>query len=114
MRIPLPLFASILLLVSACSELPQPEEKIDAAPVLLAALACPETVTWTMTSVCGSDKSDAETKAVNATKPNYSCADPCVLNVVGTAGAAGGRCALQRNPPKFGVKYDVDLLITCR
>ena len=82
--------------------------------VKLALLKCPDTVTWTMRGVCGANKTDAEQKAVAATRPHYSCQPGCVLNVVGTAGNAGRRCALRLNPPKFGRLYNVSLRITCR
>lgn len=95
----------------------KPERKVakgGKGGVKLAILQCPDTVTWTMRGVCGANKTDAEQKAVNATKPHYSCQPGCVLNVIGTAGNAGRRCALRLNPPKFGRLYNVVLRITCR
>ena len=111
----------LLLTAVGCDKQEQPAEEPIAGParpgpaVLLAVLNCPDTVRWTMSAVCGSNAGDAQTKAQNAARPNYSCQAGCPLyNVVGNAGAAGAQCVLQLNPPTYGNSYDVDLVITCR
>lgn len=111
----------LLLTAVGCNKQEQQQEQpgvVRAGPgpaVLLAVLNCPDTVRWTMSGVCGSSAGDAQTKAANVARPNYSCQAGCPLyNVVGNAGPAGAQCVLQLNPPTYGSTYDVDLVITCR
>lgn len=86
----------------------------DAGPVLIAILDCPDKVEWTMKGVCAKSKSDAESKAVKATKPNYSCKPGCELEVKGEAKATGRECVYRLEPEEKGELYDVKLTIRCK
>lgn len=84
-------------------------------PAIFAVLGCPDTVTITMKNICAANPTDAEAIAAHHASKFYNCENPCVLNILPTAGAAGGQCWINNQPPWTpGRLYDVTLVISCR